>query len=594
MPPLNIAQGTAPNSPTNGDMWTTSAGLYVRINGGTVGPLSAGGGSPVAVADEGTNLTAGTSSINFSGAGVTATAAGNVVTVTIPGGAGTAATTVTTQYASATAGTVGASTSYAREDHVHALSGFVDDSSNETIGGNKTFSGNTTFSASTAFDATVNIQPTASNVTALVLQRPATNSSSSFFLAFTDESNNILTYVSRFGKWTAATTQATLAPMAFPPGASVTSPGLGDFWHTNVVGLQYRDSASIDRTIADLQTAQTFSGAKTFSGSVTNTSSIGYFTSGGGAALALPSTSSGVTITGDNTGAGRIWSIASGVGSLAISFSNTGTTLWNTLTTLSGWQNNNGFGGAITASATPDGNMYASNTFTAGSGVFQNGASANGTLYASAVTLTDKLTLDPSDSLHAPVRFPAGTLPSLLTAGDMYAASTGLYYTDLTIANSTASVSPLRIPTKIFQRASANTTSTSSTTFTSITGIGGVTVQSGRTYTFEAHFWFSAGATTTTLKPRISYPTLTAGNAMWHHFSNAGVYNQTATASALGAGSTVFIGQVAAVTTLLSGKLTGTIIPSASGTFSLDFGTTAGAGAANVLAGSYFVVEEVG
>lgn len=39
-PPLRIPHGTAPTSPTNGDMWTTTAGLYVRINGGTVGPLS--------------------------------------------------------------------------------------------------------------------------------------------------------------------------------------------------------------------------------------------------------------------------------------------------------------------------------------------------------------------------------------------------------------------------------------------------------------------------------------------------------------------------------------------------------------------------
>lgn len=37
---LRIPHGTAPTSPTNGDMWTTTAGLFVRINGGTVGPLS--------------------------------------------------------------------------------------------------------------------------------------------------------------------------------------------------------------------------------------------------------------------------------------------------------------------------------------------------------------------------------------------------------------------------------------------------------------------------------------------------------------------------------------------------------------------------
>ncbi len=37
---LRIAHGAAPSSPVNGDMWTTTSGLYVRINGATVGPLS--------------------------------------------------------------------------------------------------------------------------------------------------------------------------------------------------------------------------------------------------------------------------------------------------------------------------------------------------------------------------------------------------------------------------------------------------------------------------------------------------------------------------------------------------------------------------
>lgn len=38
--PLNMAHGAAPTSPVNGDIWTTSAGLFVRVNGVTVGPLS--------------------------------------------------------------------------------------------------------------------------------------------------------------------------------------------------------------------------------------------------------------------------------------------------------------------------------------------------------------------------------------------------------------------------------------------------------------------------------------------------------------------------------------------------------------------------
>ena len=39
---LNIPQGVAPTTPTNGDIWTTSTGVYARINGATVGPFGTG------------------------------------------------------------------------------------------------------------------------------------------------------------------------------------------------------------------------------------------------------------------------------------------------------------------------------------------------------------------------------------------------------------------------------------------------------------------------------------------------------------------------------------------------------------------------
>lgn len=41
---LNAPHGTAPTSPVDGDVWTTTAGLFVRINGVTIGPLSTGSG----------------------------------------------------------------------------------------------------------------------------------------------------------------------------------------------------------------------------------------------------------------------------------------------------------------------------------------------------------------------------------------------------------------------------------------------------------------------------------------------------------------------------------------------------------------------
>lgn len=41
-PSIRIPHGTAPSSPTNGDVWTTTIGMYARINGNTVGPFGTG------------------------------------------------------------------------------------------------------------------------------------------------------------------------------------------------------------------------------------------------------------------------------------------------------------------------------------------------------------------------------------------------------------------------------------------------------------------------------------------------------------------------------------------------------------------------
>ena len=92
---LNVPHGTAPSSPVDGDVWTTTAGMYVRVNGTTIGPLSAGGGTP--------------------------------------------ASSVTT-LDGLQAAVVGTGTAYARDDHKHAVINVVDLSSSQTIGGSKTFS----------------------------------------------------------------------------------------------------------------------------------------------------------------------------------------------------------------------------------------------------------------------------------------------------------------------------------------------------------------------------------------------------------------------------------------------------------------------
>ena len=42
---INLTPGTAPTSPANGDMWSTTAGVYAQVNGSTVGPFGTGGGT---------------------------------------------------------------------------------------------------------------------------------------------------------------------------------------------------------------------------------------------------------------------------------------------------------------------------------------------------------------------------------------------------------------------------------------------------------------------------------------------------------------------------------------------------------------------
>lgn len=72
---LNIGQGTAPTSPVNGDVWVTSTGMFVQVNGATVGPLAAGGGGTIGgsianhqvAVGNGTNTISGTGGLTLNG-----------------------------------------------------------------------------------------------------------------------------------------------------------------------------------------------------------------------------------------------------------------------------------------------------------------------------------------------------------------------------------------------------------------------------------------------------------------------------------------------------------------------------------------------
>jgi len=107
---LNVPQGVAPTTPANGDIWTTGAGLYTRINGSTLlfGPNTVSKtGTPVAnqvAYYNSANVIQGSSSFTWNGSALTVS--GNVAATTFIGALSGNATTATSATSATTAGTV--------------------------------------------------------------------------------------------------------------------------------------------------------------------------------------------------------------------------------------------------------------------------------------------------------------------------------------------------------------------------------------------------------------------------------------------------------------------------------------------------------
>jgi len=79
---LRFPHGLAPTSPVNGDIWTTTIGLYVRIGGVTVGPLGTGSGGGVTLSGStnntictvtGANVIQGEANLTFDGSDLSIT-----------------------------------------------------------------------------------------------------------------------------------------------------------------------------------------------------------------------------------------------------------------------------------------------------------------------------------------------------------------------------------------------------------------------------------------------------------------------------------------------------------------------------------------
>ena len=126
---LRLPHGAAPTTPTNGDMWTTTAGVFVQVNGVTQGPLAAGGSGTVT----------------------------SVSVVTANGVSGTVATATTTPAITLTLGAITPSSVAATGTITGSnLSGTNTGDQTITLTGDVTGSGTGSFAATIAADAVTN------------------------------------------------------------------------------------------------------------------------------------------------------------------------------------------------------------------------------------------------------------------------------------------------------------------------------------------------------------------------------------------------------------------------------------------------------
>lgn len=88
---INLPHGIVPSLPVNGDVWTTTAGMFAQINGSTIGPFSAGAGGTLAVGSGGTGQTTFTANLPLIGNGASAitqgTRSGNTTSFATTSGA---------------------------------------------------------------------------------------------------------------------------------------------------------------------------------------------------------------------------------------------------------------------------------------------------------------------------------------------------------------------------------------------------------------------------------------------------------------------------------------------------------------------------
>lgn len=572
--PLNIPHGTEPTSPTNGDIWTTSAGLYVRVNGTTVGPLTAA-----------------------------ETPASSVTTLT-----------------GLQAAVVGTSLNYARQDHQHAVAGVVDTSTTQTVGGVKTFSEKVTVSSLNEPLELFRF-PGASASGALVRfnkSRGATVGTHAVVV-----SGDILGGVGFLGSDGSAyqASSAVYGSISTVGTISATSmPGDLGFFTSAVNSVTPEVRMIISRELAiysylphEIKPATDVTSLKVIRGTDTSpAASLQLWTTRAGVTLSSV-TKDGAFITPASAATegaglrlphgaapsspvnGDVWTTSAGGLYVRINGTTVGPLNTNgpasSVTTLTGLQS--AVVGTSTLYARQDhqhavaGVVDTSTTQTVG------GAKTFSSLLAASAGLTvtgAKTTVAATAAGYASLNYPSGTAPSTPAAGDTWATSAG-FYRSVGVASNTT-----RIPgTLNFSRCSSDSSAATTGTYVVPTGFPAtIPVKSGRTYRVEVVGFYQCAATTYAPRHRLQYPTLTAGSITMDSFSAASTNTQTGSAVTLGASSQTFVSAAAgAANTSYLFRLDGFIIPSADGNLIYDF-TPNAAGTMRIMAGTFISVTEVG
>ena len=243
---MNLPQGVAPSAPIDGDVWTTSAGMYVRTNGVIVGPLGAAADWATITGKPATFPP----TLPIAQSGITnleSDLAGKASVAYVDTGLGTKAATV----------------------HTHAqadITNLVTDLALKAPLNNPVFTGQITMPIGDA--TTPGITMTGVTNTGIY----GTTTSVSFVVSGNWKYSIGPTTASWNGvKVITPASSTTRAGFCLPPGISPTTPAAGDLWGVGAAGLSFCGNDLATYNIAFLQSIQTFSGAKTFTAKPTFT-----------------------------------------------------------------------------------------------------------------------------------------------------------------------------------------------------------------------------------------------------------------------------------------------------------------------------------